>query len=975
MSMRLMFVLLGGCFLFAGPSEAGRKRAASPRLHKASPLRDPDASPKARRLRLIKQSALGTPAFDEPLGGPVALEEEKLANRAIPGTDPIAWEATEAAQREASRIIDFNDGDEAHGRRWETIGPTNAVYPQILQAAARGVNSSYVASGRISALGISPRCNAHRCRLYVGAAGGGVWRTDNALGDRQNWKFISGSFASNAIGSITVVSRGDDDDGDDTLFVGTGEPNISGDSGAGMGIYRSDDGGDSWRLLPAVATVAGTTFNNIGKGRSIGAVVVDPRTTRVLYVGLNRGVRGLPSVGGGATSATPGAAPVGLYKSTDGGNTFTQIWDGAGTLRGVNAAALDPTDPDTVYAAAIQSGIWRSSPSDGAGAFQQVFEGQSQLADPNRTEFALTTLPNGHTRIYAGDGAVGAFAGFKAPAVSESQVWRLDNANQPAAKLLADQQAAEHGAAVPGSWKKLTQTINGTPGYATFNYCTGQCWYDNGLFTPAGQPDTIFVIGSYQYNEAGGRSNGRGVVRSTTAGEPDARGVTFTDMTWDATAGPNPIHPDQHALAFAPGNPNIWFEGSDGGLMRSSGAYVDITFQCPTRPIGAASMRTCKRMLSAVPSLLINMNFGLDTIQFQSFSVNPQNPRGEVVGGTQDNGTFQYEGSSVTWNQSLFGDGGQSGFNVANPAIRFATNFNAFVSTNFHAGDPNFWVDIFDSFFDPITGRQLESSAFYIPIITDPVAKKAGSMFAGLQHVWRTTDNGGDQAYLEANCGEVSLPSTPLPCGDWQKIGPQLAFPNAFANPNYVVAVARSTTDTGTLWAATRTGEVFVSHNADAANPAAVTFTRIDTLAPNAPRRFVSGIAIDPANANRAWLSYTGYSARTPTTPGHVFEVTVAGAAATWTSLDDGTLAPLGDVPVNGIARDDATGELYIATDFSVLRRVRGTSHWHLAAPGMPMVEVSGLTLDSSSRLLYAATHGRGGFRLSLSREERADRD
>ena len=41
----------------------------------------------------------------------------------------------------------------------------------------------------------------------------------------------------------------------------------------------------------------------------------------------------------------------------------------------------------------------------------------------------------------------------------------------------------------------------------------------------------------------------------------------------------------------------------------------------------------------------------------------------------------------------------------------------------------------------------------------------------------------------------------------------------------------------------------------------------------------------------------------------------------------------------------------------------------------MPMVEVSGLTLDSSSRLLYAATHGRGGFRLSLSREERADRD
>ena len=84
--------------------------------------------------------------------------------------------------------------------------------------------------------------------------------------------------------------------------------------------------------------------------------------------------------------------------------------------------------------------------------------------------------------------------------------------------------------------------------------------------------------------------------------------------------------------------------------------------------------------------------------------------------------------------------------------------------------------------------------------------------------------------------------------------------------------------NTGTLWAATGTGRVFISDNADAA-AASVTFTRLDPSATNDPHGSSASIYVDPANANHAWISYSGYNVNTPAQPGHVFEVTWSGPA------------------------------------------------------------------------------------------------
>ena len=179
-----------------------------------------------------------------------------------------------------------------------------------------------------------------------------------------------------------------------------------------------------------------------------------------------------------------------------------------------------------------------------------------------------------------------------------------------------------------------------------------------------------------------------------------------------------------------------------------------------------------------------------------------------------------------------------------------------------------------------------------------------------------------------------------------------------------MAAVARTKSDTGTLWAATATGRVFISKNAD--GPAnAVTYTRLDSLAPNSPNRFVTGIEIDPNNPNHAWIAYSGYNVNDPGTPGHVFEVTFNGTTAVWKNLDGGT-GPMGDLPVTAFARDSHTGDLYAGTDFGVLRLASGDDNWEALTSGLPKVEVAYLTISPSTGTMYAATHGRGVWQLKL---------
>jgi hypothetical protein len=380
-------------------------------------------------------------------------------------------------------------------------------------------------------------------------------------------------------------------------------------------------------------------------------------------------VHGISSTTAGAVSQIPGGSGVGVWKSTDGGATFTlaqpspvvlgplpgQTFPSSfGSTRGATDVEVDPTHPGVIYATAYNVGVWRSV--DNGATWTNIHAGLNTGA--YREEFALATTPDGHTRMYQTEG----------------------DTNTPSTGFYVAN-AVESGAPV---FVNMTSSNPADPGYATYNFCTGQCWYDQGVVSPAGHPNMVYVFGSYVYAEDGGISNARAVLLSRDGGN------TFTDLTDAATgtqASHDGLHPDQHALVTNPNNPLQYWEGSDGGLMVSDGTLANISSRCNGRGLNAVSLARCQQLLSAVPGKYTNLNTGLGTLQFQSLSVNPQNPN-NIQGGTQDNGTFETSGSSVVWPQTIFGDGGLSGFDTTDKSFRFHTYTGQQTDVNFQNGKP-----------------------------------------------------------------------------------------------------------------------------------------------------------------------------------------------------------------------------------------------------------------------------------------------
>ncbi|MFZ0916530.1 MAG: sialidase family protein [Candidatus Udaeobacter sp.] len=834
---------------------------------------------------------------------------------------------------------------------WQEVGPDGVPADALVASESTGATAGGIYSGRATAMAIS---TTNPNQILIGAAGGGVWRTDNGNAPKPHWQPYSDGIPSNAIGSLIFDPT---DRGGHTLYAGTGEPNGSGDSEAGVGLYKSTDQGHTWTL------VAGSTA--VATGRSIGSIAIDPANGNHIFIGTDVARHGSSSVNGGRFTP-PGAPPVGLYESTDGGATFSPaVILTQDAVDPSNATGGDffragcshielyrPGSETQVYASFFDYGVYRRSMTqDGDTAFHQVFNSAGGGTVPNsstsRTEFSLA--PNGSPlRVYVGDTGNGGSADF----------YRVDNANVPAATLVT--------AGTNGGWTKLSSPANGTPGFGSRNYCLGQCSYDMPVYSPPGAPNIVYIGGALQYGELGGRSNGRGIQRSEDAG------VNFTDMTID-THGVS-LHPDQHAIAALPSNPNIVYIGDDGGIFRLDGSFSDISSQCSSRGLTGNNLIDCMHWLSKVPTSITTLNDGLGTLQFQSLSLNHQSPKTDIMGGTQDNGTQAFsstnkDGNNGKWFVTIFGDGGQSGINVASPNIRMHTFTGPSGDVNFSGEAELGW----DFMTDPpaLSG---EGASFYLPLIADP--NVGGTWFMGLQHVWRTQDNAGPQAYLDMHCNEFTGDFT-VECGDWVAIGQDLTSTSFGTDKEpdpsgYVVATSRAPSDTGTLWAGLRRGRVFVASNADNATPGAVTFYRIDTSAQ--PTRFVSGISVDASNPNHAFISFSGYNAyaiASGTAIGHVFEVTYdpGTQTATWSSDLAGGDPPsgLGDQPVTGIAVHWNTGDVYVSTDFGVFVRKSGNTTWQQAGASLPPVAVYGLSIDLNGKILYAATHGRGAWKLDLS--------
>ncbi|MHC4937137.1 MAG: WD40/YVTN/BNR-like repeat-containing protein [Planctomycetota bacterium] len=385
-----------------------------------------------------------------------------LAAQSDAETEP-ATEVADAADEVESETEE--EAEEEDGLRRDQIGALKlrSIGPALM-------------SGRIADIVVDPtRPNI----WYVAAGSGGIWKTTNA---GTTWTPIFDDQGSYSIGCLTL-----DPSNAETLWVGSGE-NVGGRHvGYGDGVYVSHD--------------AGRSFKNVGlKGTEhISKIVVHPDDSRTVFVAAQ------------GPLWSPGGER-GLYKTTDGGATWTQLL-AAGEYTGVTDVVMDPRNPDVLYAATHQrhrtvwalmnggpeSGIHKSI--DGGATWEKLGNG---LPGGDVGKISLAISPQRPDVVYATIELPGRKGGF----------WRSANAGM--------------------RWEKRSDYISGGTGPHYYQ----EIWADPHRF------DCI-----YQANVRLGRSEDGG-------------------RTWDSVAKETK-HVDNHAVAFSPTDPDLVIVGCDGGLYRS----------------------------------------------------------------------------------------------------------------------------------------------------------------------------------------------------------------------------------------------------------------------------------------------------------------------------------------------------------------------------------------------------------------------
>ena len=271
-------------------------------------------------------------------------------------------------------IVDLTHGQQA---------PFNSS--SISGLGARNIGSAAM-SGRISAIA-GTREPSGKITLFVGAASGGVWKSDDA-GTR--YRPVFDEQPAQSIGAITL-----DPKNPKNVWVGTGESWTRNSVSIGNGVYKSTDGGETW------------THVGLENSERVSRIVVSPKNSYVVFA----------CVPGALWSDSPDR---GLYKTTDGGKTWKQILKGPNLSTGCTEMAIDPTNPETMFACMWDfrrkgweyrsggdspdkpsaSGLFRST--DGGNTWTEVTP-ESNKGFPKKPygRLAVAIAPSNAKRVYA----------------------------------------------------------------------------------------------------------------------------------------------------------------------------------------------------------------------------------------------------------------------------------------------------------------------------------------------------------------------------------------------------------------------------------------------------------------------------------------------------------------------------------------------------------------------------------------------
>jgi photosystem II stability/assembly factor-like uncharacterized protein len=414
----------------------------------------------------IRASAEGEGEEEEEEGlGPAEPDDYFLFQRSTGGKLPSAGDFRRAVAQ--ARVLRSESAAPAGGR-WALEGPTNI-------------------GGRLVDLVID---RTRRDTVYVAAATGGVWKTTDAGATLQQ------AWPDDASQSMGAIAQG----ADGTIWAGTGELNPGGGSitFGGTGIYTSDDGGATWQQRGLADS--GTT----------GRIVTHPTNPDVVYV----------AAGGSLFNA---GGERGIYKTTDGGETWQLVLAPETPFTGGADLVMDPRNPQRLYAA-----MWdhRREPDvrTYGGVGSGLFRTDDGGATWKRLQNVVTKTPGDATGLVS-DASLGRIGVALAPS-NPDRVYVITTATFGQDKgfyVSNDGGESFTTAARPGS-------------QGGFGWWFGRIWVD-----PA-NADHLFVAGV-------------NLRESTNAG-----------LTWGSSLG---LHVDQHSMAWDARVPGRVYQGNDGGLYRS----------------------------------------------------------------------------------------------------------------------------------------------------------------------------------------------------------------------------------------------------------------------------------------------------------------------------------------------------------------------------------------------------------------------
>ncbi|MFY9342918.1 MAG: hypothetical protein WAT39_10540 [Planctomycetota bacterium] len=329
------------------------------------------------------------------------------------------------------------------------------------------------------------------------------------------------------------------------------------------------------------------------------------------------------------------------------------------------------------------------------------------------------------------------------------------------------------------------------------------------------------------------------------------------------------------------------------------------------------------------------LNTGLGVTQFYGAAMNPTS--GVMVAGAQDNGTNRFNGNPNVWTYNVIGgDGGFAAADQGDPNFFYGGYQYLGLNRSSNAGVN--WTDI--------RGATTGDPGFnFIPYFAlDP--NNQARMWACGRAMWRTDNvkTGAPPTWVQ-----VKAPRT---CPTFNP-GQAHFQGNPFCNHSTVAIAAGNS---NVVWVGHNDGELHRTGNGTAATP---TWTMVDSASGGQlPDRWISSIAIDPANHQRVLVSFMGYD------PDNLWETLDNGA--TWHTVDGSGVNALPELPISWVAvHPNLTNLLFVATDLGLFHSTDGGAAWSVVAGGPENVCIEQL-IWKNSRDLLCVTHGRGVYQATL---------